>query len=160
MKRIMTVAAIAVTQLALVGAGVAPQLSARLTGETYLVRVELFDPIDPWRGAYVALSYPDLDAMDTDVEDGEPVSSRSGVFIPLRREGEVWVGGERQDRRPASGPYLACSSGWAVDCGIESWFVPQDEATRMEQTLADGAYAEIRVDGRGHAALVGIRDGD
>ena len=47
MKRIATVGIIAVSQLALVGLAVAPQLSARLTGDTYLVRVAPVDPIEP-----------------------------------------------------------------------------------------------------------------
>ena len=70
MKRIATVGIIAVSQLALVGLAVAPQLSARLTGDTYLVRVAPVDPIDPFRGAYVALDYPDLR------HDDSPSSSR------------------------------------------------------------------------------------
>ena len=60
MNRIAVTAVIAVSQLALVGVGVAPQLSARLTGDTYLMTVAPLDPIDPFRGAYVALDYPDL----------------------------------------------------------------------------------------------------
>ena len=47
-------------QAALVGVAVAPQLSARVTGDTYLFRVAPLDPIDPFRGAYVTLDYPDL----------------------------------------------------------------------------------------------------
>ena len=37
-----------------------PPLSARLTGEEVALRVEPIDPIDPFRGAYVDLGYPDL----------------------------------------------------------------------------------------------------
>jgi hypothetical protein len=42
-------------------------------------------------------------------------------------------------------------------CGIESWFLPQDEAIAVERAVASGsAVARVRVDGRGHAALVGV----
>ena len=60
MRRILTTTVVAASQLALVGLAVAPQLSARVAGDTYLVRVAPVDPIDPFRGAYVALDYPDL----------------------------------------------------------------------------------------------------
>ena len=49
-----------VAQLALVALAVFPQLSARATGEELRLRVEPVDPIDPFRGAYVTLGYPDL----------------------------------------------------------------------------------------------------
>ena len=47
MNRIAVTGIVAVTQLALVGVGVAPQLSARVAGEAYVVRVAPADPIDP-----------------------------------------------------------------------------------------------------------------
>ena len=60
MKRILTVTALAVAQLGLVAVAVAPQLSARVAGDSYLMTVAPLDPIDPFRGAYVTLDYPDL----------------------------------------------------------------------------------------------------
>ncbi len=54
------VAVASLIQLALVPLAVAGPLSARLTGEEYLLEVAPVDPIDPFRGAYVALSYPGL----------------------------------------------------------------------------------------------------
>ena len=35
--------------------------------------------------------------------------------------------------------------------------LPQDEAQRTEALLADGAVAELRIDGRGNAAVVDVR---
>src|SRR5690606_23157401 len=63
-KRVLLVAGVAVAQLALVAVGVAPQLSARTSGETYRFAVSPVDPIDPFRGAYVDLQYPDLEPPD------------------------------------------------------------------------------------------------
>ena len=60
MNRTVTIAGVALAQALMVGLGVAPQLSARLAGDSYVVRVGLLDPIDPYRGAYVSLDYPDL----------------------------------------------------------------------------------------------------
>lgn len=155
MNRTLTTAIVAAAQLVLVGVGVAPQLSARTSGETYLLRVAPLDPIDPFRGAYVSLDYPDLDLAD----DARHLDDGSGdVFIALRRQGGTWVAGGRTRTRPDDGPYLACDDrSWQVRCGIESFFLPQDEAARTEDLLRDGAVAEVRIDSRGNAAVVDVR---
>lgn len=157
MRRTVTVAALAAAQLALTGLAVAPQLSARLTGDTYLVRVAPLDPIDPFRGAYVSLDYPDLRGpaeVASGLDDG-----RSGdVYVRLEERDGVWVSAGWSRDRPDEGPYLACDDrGWRVRCGIESWFLPQEDAAAAERLLADGAVAELRVDGRGNAAVVDVR---
>jgi uncharacterized membrane-anchored protein len=163
MKRTLTTGIIAVSQLALVGLAVAPQLSARLTGETYLLRVAPVDPIDPFRGAYVALDYPDLHHDDPQssgltgpgaLEDGES----GDLYVTLVEQDGAWSADEWSRERPDEGPYLACDDrSWQVRCGIESWFLPQDEAQRVEDLLRDGAVAEVRIDGRGNAAVVDVR---
>ena len=58
--RAARVGAVVVASLALVVVAVWAPLAARLTGEEVTLRVEPVDPIDPFRGAYVDLSYPDL----------------------------------------------------------------------------------------------------
>ena len=163
MNRTVTTAVIAVSQLALVGLGVAPQLSARLTGDTYLMKVAPIDPMDPFRGAYVALDYPDL-RHDGSQSFGEPGlgalddGEEGDVFITLEKRGDVWAASDWSRTRPADGPYLACDDrSWQIRCGIESWFLPQDEAAAAEDLLRDGAVAEVRIDGRGNAAVVDVR---
>ena len=160
MKKLPTLAVVALVQAGLVGLAVSPQLSARLTGEEFELRVAPVDPIDPFRGAYVALDYPDLDrdgagrGDDGRAADGD----RGDVFVTLVQQDGVMVADTWTRQRPDSGPYLACSDrGWDLRCGIESWFLPQDEAASMEAVLRDGAIAEVRIDGRGHAALVDVR---
>ena len=163
MNRTVTTAVIAVSQLTLVGLGVAPQLSARLTGDTYLMKVAPIDPMDPFRGAYVALDYPDL-RHDGSQSFGEPGlgalddGEEGDVFITLEKRGDVWAASDWSRARPADGPYLACDDrSWQIRCGIESWFLPQDEAAAAEDLLRDGAVAEVRIDGRGNAAVVDVR---
>ena len=140
-----------VLQALLVAFAVWPQLSARLTGEEYLLEVAPLDPIDPFRGAYVTLDYPGL-------PDGEERPLPTGdVFVPLREDGAdgVWRGTEVLEQAPADGPYLRCSSGgFRLECGIESLFASQEQARRLEGELVDGARARVRVDGRGHAAVL------
>jgi uncharacterized membrane-anchored protein len=154
-KRVALVAAV---QLVLVGLAVAPQLSARVTGEEHLLEVRLVDPIDPFRGAYVDLDYPGLQPSG----GSEPPSVDDGdggeVFILLVQDGDLWTMDRYSRTRPDDGHYLACQDrDWAVRCGIESWFVPEDEARELEDALAgDGAVATVRIDGRGNAALVDL----
>ena len=152
MKRILTVSVIAVAQLVLVGVGVAPQLSARLIGDSYLIEVAPLDPIDPFRGAYVALDYPSLR------HDSSSSDEHGDIFVTLAQEGEVWVARDWSRERPDEGPYLACDDrDWLVRCGIESFFLPQDKAAETEILLRDGAVAEVRIDSRGNATVVDVR---
>lgn len=154
MNPLVTVAALGVAGLALTGAGVAPQLSARLLGDEVMLRVAPVDPIDPLRGAYVDLGYPDLRPHRGGAGDsGE-------LYVVLEQQGRLWVATDWARHRPEGGTYLACDDrDGSVVCGIESWFLPQDEAAAMEKDLADGAVATVRVDSRGHAALMSVDAG-
>jgi uncharacterized membrane-anchored protein len=152
----ITVAVLAALQLVIVGIAVAPRLSAYARGEEYLLRVAPVDPIDPFRGAYVDLSYPDLlPAGGTD----SMVPADGTTYVLLERDGEFWVAGGYETERPADGPYLTCESdGSDLSCGIESWFTDQDDARRMEAEVADGAVATVRVDDRGNAVIVDLTE--
>ncbi len=149
------VAAAALVQLALVPIAVAAPLSARITGEEYLLEVAPLDPIDPFRGAYVALDYPGL-PDESKVPGGKDGDT---VYVPLVRSGEVWTGKRAVQVQPESGPFLRCKDdSWRLRCGIDSWFLPQDEALAMEQEVRDGrAVAVVKIDSRGNAALVDVR---
>jgi uncharacterized membrane-anchored protein len=142
------VAAACAVQLALVAGAVAPQLSARLTGEQYRLAVAPVDPIDPFRGAYVDLSYPGLQDQQGELE--------GTVFVPLTQQGEVWQPGPARRTAPPDGPFLRCNAdGYQLRCGIESLFASQPEARRLERELAeDGAVAVVKIDDEGHASIV------
>ena len=146
------VTVVALVQLALVGVAVAPRLSARITGDEYLLRVAPLDPIDPVRGAYVDLDYPDLDL------DRETPGDAGTVYVTLEQDGDVWVASAYTRERPSGTPYLSCDDrDWRMRCGIESLFLPQDEAASMQADIGDGSMvAVVKVDGRGNAALVGV----
>jgi uncharacterized membrane-anchored protein len=146
------VTVVALVQLALVGVAVAPRLSARLTGDEYLLRVAPVDPVDPFRGAYVDLDYPDLDL------DRETPGDEGTVYVTLEQDGEVWVASAHTRDRPSGTPYLTCDDrDWRLRCGIESLFLPQAEAASMQADLGDGSMvAVVKVDGRGNAALVRV----
>jgi uncharacterized membrane-anchored protein len=161
-KRLALVAAL---QLALVAVGVAPQLSARTTGEEYRMRVAPVDPIDPFRGAYVTLDYPDLSRDGTFSAGGGLGALEEGesgpVYVSLDQQDGLMRATAFSRTRPDRGPYLACNDRyWQIRCGIESWFASQSEARRVGRELAqDGAIAVVRIDSRGHAALVDLETG-
>jgi uncharacterized membrane-anchored protein len=150
---VATVAVVAVLQLVIVGVAVAPRLSAYARGEEYLLRVAPVDPIDPFRGAYVDLTYPDLRPAghSSDLPTGDT------TFVPLVRDGDYWVAAGFEAERPDEGPYLMCDSGgFGLSCGIESWFTDQDQARRLQAEVADGAVATVRIDDRGNAVIVAL----
>jgi uncharacterized membrane-anchored protein len=154
---LLKVGAVALVQLALVGVAVAPRLSARLVGDEYRLRVQPVDPIDPFRGAYVDLDYPDL-GRAPDVKDTD---DRGTLYVTLVQDGEVWKASGYSRERPSAMPYLTCDDrDSSIHCGIESLFLPQDEAAAMEEDIASGSMvAVVKVDGRGNAALVRVEAG-
>jgi uncharacterized membrane-anchored protein len=155
-------ALVVIVQLALVAVGVAPQLSARAVGQEYRMRVVPVDPIDPFRGAYVTLDYPDLSHDETFSADGGLGALQDGesgpVYVSLSEEDGLMRATGYSRSRPDSGPYLACDDRyWQIRCGIESWFASQSEARRLGRQLADdGGIAVVRIDSRGNAALVDL----
>ena len=164
-SRAARIGAVVLAQLLLVGVAVWAPLSARLTGDEVVLRVQPFDPVDPFRGAYVDLSYPDLPSGTastsgtvTEEEQQAADDARGTAYVPLTRRGEVWIGGPVQRTPPADGPYLRCDdSSWRLECGIESWFLPQDEAATLQASMAGGdVVATVKVDAAGHAALLDV----
>jgi hypothetical protein len=176
-RRTTWVVVATLAQLLLVPAAVYGQLSARLTGDEVLLRVGPVDPIDPFRGAYVALSYPDLRPGETERRALEEKHGGT-VYVSLMESGGVMVADGFGHDRPQRGTYLACDDGgWQLRCGIESLFLSQHQAARvqrdinqsgrpaeqfdengdsLEVTPGSGYVARIKVDGRGHAAVVGL----
>lgn len=153
-SRIAHVAVAVVIQLALVPVAVAGPLSARVTGDEYHLEVAPVDPIDPFRGAYVALTYPGL---PNDPDDNRGRERGATVYVPLVRHGDVWVGTAAVAERPTTGPFLRCKDDWQLKCGIESWFLPQGKALALERAVNQRpAVARIRIDSRGNAALVDV----
>src|SRR5690606_19342934 len=100
--------------------------------------------------------YPDLRHDAAGGSDGPDGSG--DLYLTLVERDGVWVGDGWSRSRPSDGPYLACDDrSWQVRCGIESRFLPQDEAQEAEDLLRDGAVAELRIDARGNAAVVDVR---
>jgi len=149
----LRIGVVALLQLTFVAVAVAPRISARLTGDEYLFRVQALDPIDPFRGAYVDFDYPDLHL--------DRIDDEGTLYVTLQKEGDVWTASGYTRERPPRAPYLLCADrDWQIRCGIESLFLPQDEAAAMQDALRTGAaVAVVQVDDRGNAALVRVEGG-
>ena len=158
LRIVAAVATVAVAQLGLVGLAVAPQLTSRLTGEAYLMEVRPIDPIDPFRGAYVTLDYPGLRQAEGSIPPSMADGRSGQLFIPLVERDGYWVAADWLRERPEHGPYLACEDReWRIRCGIESFFVSQERAQRLERELArNGGVATIRIDDDGNASVVSV----
>lgn len=146
-------AAVVALQLVTLAVAVGPWLLPRLGGDEYRLAVAPVDPIDPFRGAYVALRYAGVPTYL-----GQPIDART-VYMPLERRGDaVWQGtGTYVLNRPVTGPFLACAKRrGSVSCGIESLFASQDRAKDLEVTLAGSAVAKVRIDRAGRAAVIGL----
>lgn len=164
-SRTVRVAAAVVVQLLLVGVAVWVPLSVRFTGDEVLLRVGVLDTWEPFGDAYVELDYPDLPEREfpegeVSEEEVERLDAELGLaFVPLTREGDVWVGGDVVRAEPAGGPFLRCDdSSWRLRCGIERAYVatgPENDAVRAALRSGD-AVAVVRVDDAGHAALVRV----
>lgn len=148
--RPVVVAVAVALQLAVLIVVAAPRLSPRLFGEEYLLVAEPLDPIDPFRGAYVAIDYRGVNSS------GAPPGTDE-VFVRLKRRGRAWVGAGASAEPPADGPYLACETGTTLDCGIGSLFLSQETAKRLERRVErGGALARVAIDGSGRAALLSV----
>ncbi len=168
-SRGVRVAAAVVVQALLLGVAVWAPLAARFTGEEVALRVGVWDTWELSDDAYVHLRYPDLpgeeDYPPPELSDSEieAIEADQGLaFVPLTREGETWVGGEVVRDEPAEGLFLRCDdSQWELRCGIETAYLatgPENDAVR-DALRAGDALATVRVDGSGHAALIGVSTG-
>jgi uncharacterized membrane-anchored protein len=182
-RRHVALALVVLAQLLLVPVAVFGQLSARLTGDEYLVEVGPVDPIDPFRGAYVALSYPDLQPSDAERKTlDEHRDGGHQIYVRLVEKDGVMTSGGVSRTRPDDGPYLACNDrDWQIRCGIESLFLPQDKAAKVQEDInqsglwtggfeefdengnpidrpvPDSGYAaRIKVDRWGHATVIDL----
>ena len=163
MKRVLVTAVIALAQLALAGVAVAPQLSARLTGDTYLMRVAPARPVDPFRGAYVALDYPDL-RHDNGGFAGSPAWARSTTgrratsTSPSSRRTGCGSPTTGSATVPTTVPTSPATTGRGRSgAASRACSCPRTRARETEALLRDGAVAEVRIDGRGNAAVVDVR---
>ena len=124
------------------------------TGTEVRLHVVPVDPVDFFRGEYVALTY---DITTVDIEAGaEPGAT---VYVPLHKSGSYWTGDTAELTRPRE-PFIRgrATSPGTVEYGIESYFVEEGEARRWEDAAARGdLYVDVALDDDGTARIKRLR---
>jgi uncharacterized membrane-anchored protein len=121
------------------------------SGEEIRLQVQPVDPVDFFRGEYVALQYP----ISRVRLDGRRWQSGDTVYVPLRKVDGHWTGDQGSSEKPASGTFIRGRvENGGVAYGIETFFVEEGQARRYEDAMFDRRlYADVVVDGDGEARL-------
>jgi uncharacterized membrane-anchored protein len=142
---------VAVAQLAVAGAAIYRSELALRTGSSVRFRIQPVDPVDAFRGRYVAIRF----TMDHAPVD-EDFDSRAGahLFVPIETDGEGFaVFGKADVKPPASRPYLRLRSGaitvdddgtrqvW-VTMPFQRFYLDEDLAPDAERAVWGGPRGE------------------
>ena len=150
---------VALVQLAVAGGAIVKSEIALRTGEAYRFRIQPVDPVDAFRGRYVAIRF----AVDrAPAPDDLEVKTGKRVFLPIEIDDDGYaIFGQASAEKPMSGPYLRLRAG-----GI----YPDEEGNRfvwvtmpfrryyMDEDLASDAGRAVWSGRRGQReASVGVR---
>jgi uncharacterized membrane-anchored protein len=140
------VAAQALLPLALIGWNE----QALASGTHVTLRTVPVDPIDPFRGRYVTLSY-EISAVPAGY------GPSAVVYVPLSDGGESWVGGLPSSTQPDDGVFIRGIVGRTgrIEFGIERYFADEDEARRLE--AAGPLLVDVVLEEDGSARIAGVR---
>ncbi len=142
--RIILFVVVAVVQLAVAGGAIIRSELALRSGEVFRFRIQPVDPVDAFRGRYVAIRF----ALDrTPAADGLEVERQQWVFVPLLvdRDGLAAFGLAALDP-PASGAYLRLRSGgiYPDEDGIRHvWVTMPFNRYYMDEDLAPEAERAV-----------------
>ena len=101
---------------------------ALATGTKVTLLSEPIDPLDPFRGRYVALNYEIANLVDWRGRPG------AVVWVELVREGDRWVAYRASATRPGTdAPVIrGVVRNGRVEYGIETYYADEDEAPELE----------------------------
>jgi uncharacterized membrane-anchored protein len=156
-------AIVALVQLAVAGGAIYKSELALRTGETYLFRIQPVDPVDAFRGRYVAIRF----AVDrAPVTDDFEVRRRRHVFVPIEIDDDGYATlGRASPDPPQAGAYLRLRAGHVAldDDGIRHvWVTMPFGRFYMDEDLAPEAERAVWGGPRGRreaSVSVRIRNG-
>jgi uncharacterized membrane-anchored protein len=143
----LVVALQALTPLALIGWSEV----ALARGREVVLRTVPVDPVDLFRGRYVALRY-EISTLGGEYPPG------TTVYVPLYRQGDHWTGSVSTRGRPDSGVFIRgrVAGNGRIMYGIETYYADEDEAPRLEREAAGGLLVRVSIDANGKARIKGI----
>jgi uncharacterized membrane-anchored protein len=163
----LALALVALLQTGVLAAIVLDRMRLVATGREIVLPIVPVDPRDLFRGDYVELGY-DVGRVPARLLEGPPPSRHDPCFVTLEKgQDGAWLPVKLTRDRPQEAS--ANRFGWwaseadttnavnLVRYGIEHYFVPQGEGSRLEALARDKKLAAlIAVDGRGNAAIKGL----
>jgi uncharacterized membrane-anchored protein len=159
--RLLLLIVVAVVQLAVAGDAIVRYELTLRYGESLRFRVQPIDPVDSFRGRYVALTF---EANRAEIPEGLEIPNRGWIFVPVvvGEDGFARLGAVSLSR-PSSGPYLRLRSG--VEGQDEegrrvAWVnLPFRRLYMKEELAAETERAMWRRGRRQASVLVYVRDG-
>lgn len=157
--RIALFALVAVVQLAVAGGAIIRSEVALRRGEVFRFRIQPVDPVDAFRGRYVAIRFT-LDRAPA--PDGLELRQGQWVYIPLQPGGDGWAAfGPASPDPPESGAYLRLRPGGIYpdeDGRRRVWVTLPFNRYYMDEDLAPEAERAARGSRRGQRdAFVTVR---
>jgi len=151
---------VAVVQLAVAGGAIVRSELALRTGEAFRFRIQPVDPVDAFRGRYVAIRFAiDRAPVDDDLE----LRTKKRVFVPIEIDADGYaILGQADVDPPADGPYLRLRATgiypdeegnrfvW-VSMPFRRYYMDEDLAPKAERAVWGGrrgqreAFVSIRV---------------
>jgi uncharacterized membrane-anchored protein len=125
---------------------------ALATGTKVTLLTEPIDPLDPFRGRYVALNYEISNLVDWRGRPG------AVVWVELTKRGDRHVVHRVHTSRPDTDRPVIRGQvrNGRVEYGIETYYADEDEALRLEQ-LQGRLLVDVVVDDDGKARIDGVR---
>ena len=142
------VAAQLIVPVALIGAN---EL-ALATGTHVTLLTQPVDPLDPFRGRYVALSY------EISNPRGGRFASGETVWIELVESGDRWVAERVHTSRPDTDRPVIRGQvrNGRFEFGIETYYADEDEAPELER-VRGRLLVDVVLDDDGRARIDGVR---
>ena len=151
---------VALVQLAVAGGAIVRSELALRTGEAFRFRIQPVDPVDAFRGRYVAIRF----AIDrAPVADDLELRPKKRVFVPIEVDADGFaILGQADVDPPARGPYLRLRAGgiypdeegnrfvW-VTMPFRRYYMDEDLAPKAERAVWGGrrgqreAFVSVRI---------------
>lgn len=155
--RVPALLAVFLVQLGLVSWQIATAARTLAEGTVWRLRTAPVDPLDPFRGRYVALEFPDAEVLYPPPWLDEPGAV---VWVRLVEDGEGFAQFDIEQMPPEDAPYLRAELAWRTEdraslrLPFDRYYLPEGLAPRAEE-----AYRQRAATGGTSWVTVRVKDG-